>query len=124
MPESGHPAPSLPPSAPSLPVSLAPSAPSLPVSLAPPSARGIARLQLREGEVPVEHRGELLLAIEDALGRLAELNPRLVRVVECLFFGGMTQEEAAQVLGITDRTVRSDWRIAKAFLVKELSTTA
>ena len=77
--------------------------------------------ELREGEVPVERRGDLVLAIDQALGRLGQLDERLVRVVECLFFGGMTQAETATALSITDRTGRRDWRKARAFLARELS---
>ena len=50
----------------------------------------------------------------------AELNPRLSRVVECRFFGGMTEEEVAAALGVTERTVRRDWIKAKGWLMREL----
>lgn len=82
---------------------------------------GVAAFELRDDDVPVEFRGDLLLGLDEALSRLAGLNPRLARVVECRFFGGMTQEETAAALGITDRTVRSDWRKARAFLARELA---
>ncbi len=79
------------------------------------------RLEFLEGDVPVEQRGEVLLAVDAALTRLAELEPRLSKVVECRFFGGMTQEETAVALGVSERTVRGDWRKARAFLTRELS---
>jgi RNA polymerase sigma factor (TIGR02999 family) len=63
---------------------------------------------------------ETLLALQDALERLEQLDPRQCRVVECRFFGGMTEEETAAALGVTDRTVRRDWIKAKAWLYAEL----
>ncbi len=79
-------------------------------------------LELRDGDVPVHDQGALLLDIDEALTRLNELNPRLTQVVECRFFGGLSQKETAAALGITDRTVRSDWRKARAYLARELGT--
>ena len=61
-----------------------------------------------------------VLALDEALDRLGELNERLRRVVEFLFFGGMTQEEVAVVLGVSTRTVERDWLKAKLFLHREL----
>lgn len=78
-------------------------------------------LTLNEGVVPTEARGEVLLSLDDALLRLAQHNERLSQVVEYKFFGGMTQEEIALVLGISDRTVRNDWRKARAWLAHELA---
>ncbi len=84
--------------------------------------RGMNRklLSLQEGQIPMEDRGEVLLALDEALTQLAALNERLSQVVEFRFFAGMTQEEIAEVLGVTDRTVRNDWRKAKAWLFREL----
>lgn len=59
-------------------------------------------------------------AIEAALQKLAVLDPRAARVVEMRFFGDMTEESIAEVLGVSDRTVRSDWRMARAWLRVEL----
>ena len=61
-----------------------------------------------------------VLALDEALDRLGALNERLRRVVEYLFFGGMTQEEVAAVLGVSTRTVERDWLKAKMFLLREL----
>jgi RNA polymerase sigma factor (TIGR02999 family) len=61
-----------------------------------------------------------VLALDEALDRLGELNERLRRVVEYLFFGGMTQQEVAAVLGVSTRTVERDWLKAKLFLHREL----
>jgi len=67
---------------------------------------------------------DTLLALQDALERLEQLDPRQCRVVECRFFGGMTEEETAAALGITDRTVRRDWIKAKAWLYAELHASS
>ena len=67
-----------------------------------------------------ETRAEELLAVNDALDRLAELSERQSKVVECRFFGGLTDQEIAEALGISVPTVRRDWRLARAWLAKEL----
>jgi RNA polymerase sigma factor (TIGR02999 family) len=66
-------------------------------------------------------RGPELLALEDALTALEELDPRRARVVELRVFGGLTAEETADVLGISAQTVFDDWKLAKAWLLRELS---
>jgi RNA polymerase sigma factor (TIGR02999 family) len=63
---------------------------------------------------------EELLSLDDALSRLAALDDRLARVVECRYFGGLTEEETASALGVTSRTVRRDWVKARAWLYREL----
>jgi RNA polymerase sigma-70 factor, ECF subfamily len=62
-----------------------------------------------------------LVALDDALNLLATLNPRHSQIVELRFFGGLTEPEIAEVLHISERTVRSDWRVARAWLQRELS---
>ena len=62
-----------------------------------------------------------LLDVNEALGRLAELSPRLAQVVECRFFAGYSDKETAEALGLTDRTVRRDWVKARAWLRRELA---
>jgi RNA polymerase sigma-70 factor (ECF subfamily) len=64
-----------------------------------------------------------ILALDDALDRLAELHPRKSRVVELRFFGGLSQDETGMILGVDARTVKRDWRFAKAWLYKELTQT-
>ena len=81
---------------------------------------GQAALRLDEGAIAAESMAEEMLGIDRALQRLEALDERLVRVVECRFFGGMTDEQAAEALGITARTVRRDWQKARAFLYREL----
>ena len=65
-------------------------------------------------------QAEEVLSIDDALNRLAALDPRLARVVECRFFGGLNEQETAEALGVTDRTVRRDWTKARALLAASL----
>lgn len=61
-----------------------------------------------------------LEALEGAMKRLAQLNERQCRVVEMRFFAGMTVEEVAEVLGVSPGTVKGDWRLARAWLQREL----
>lgn len=68
-----------------------------------------------------DERAEELLAVDDALNRLAKLNERLAKVVECRFFGGLTAEETAAALDVTTRTVERDWAKAKGWLYQQLS---
>ncbi len=65
-----------------------------------------------------------VLDIDSALIRLESLSPRLVQVVNCLWFAGYTEAETAEILGVTDRTVRRDWVKARAWLYNELAGTA
>jgi RNA polymerase sigma factor (TIGR02999 family) len=67
-----------------------------------------------------DDRAELLVALDDALSRLAAVDERLARVVECRFFGDLSEEETAAALGVTARTVRRDWVKAKNWLRREL----
>lgn len=61
-------------------------------------------------------RAEELLALEEGLEQLQQLDPRLVQTVELRFFGGLSVEEAADALGVSPRTVKRDWQRARAFL--------
>lgn len=61
-----------------------------------------------------------MLHLDDALNNLADYGERLVRVVECRFFAGYTEQETARALAIDERTVRRDWIKAKAYLSREL----
>ena len=78
------------------------------------------RLDLDAVEIPVDQRAVALVELDEALDRLSALNPRLSRIVECRFFGGMSEEETAAALGITARTVRRDWVKAKGWLLHDL----
>ncbi len=66
-------------------------------------------------------RAEEILAIDQALGSLAELSERLAKLVELRFFGGLSVVETAEVLEVSERTVKRDWRKARAFLYRALS---
>jgi len=70
-----------------------------------------------------EARAEELLALDEALNKLAEFNERQSKVVELRFFAGLTQEEIAEILGVSKPTVRLDWRFARAWLTRELNKT-
>jgi RNA polymerase sigma-70 factor, ECF subfamily len=63
-----------------------------------------------------------VLALDEALDRLAKLNGRQAQVVELHFFGGLTEAEAAEVLGVSLKTVKNDWRFAKAWLKAEMES--
>jgi RNA polymerase sigma factor (TIGR02999 family) len=65
-------------------------------------------------------RAEELVALDDALSRLKELDARQSEVVEYRFFGGLSHEEIAEVLGVSVPTVQRDWRMARAWLGREL----
>lgn len=67
-----------------------------------------------------ETRADELIALDDALRRLEEVDPRLSRVVECRFFAGLTEDETAETLGVTARTVARDWVKARAWLYRAL----
>jgi RNA polymerase sigma factor (TIGR02999 family) len=85
--------------------------------------RGTAprRVSLTDSMLITEERADTLLAVDEALTELARIDPRLSRVVECRFFAGLTEEETADVLGVTARTVRRDWTKAKGWLHRTLA---
>jgi hypothetical protein len=64
-----------------------------------------------------------VLALHESLERLAAFDPRQERIVELRYFGGLTIEETAEVVGVSDATVAREWRIAKAWLRANLSTS-
>lgn len=82
---------------------------------------GARHLALEEAEDISIGEATVLIEINEALGRLAQLSPRLAQIVECRFFAGFTDDQTAQALGLTDRTVRRDWVKARAWLRRELS---
>jgi RNA polymerase sigma factor (sigma-70 family) len=69
----------------------------------------------------LEGQSEDLVALDEALLRLAATDARQARVVELRFFGGLTVDETAEVLGVSARTVKGDWQVAKLWLLRELS---
>jgi RNA polymerase sigma factor (TIGR02999 family) len=78
------------------------------------------RVTLDEQQLPDLGRPENLLALDEALERLAELDEEQARVVELRFFGGLSVEETAETLGISPATVKRRWTMARAFLLREL----
>ena len=80
------------------------------------------RLTLNEESIGSEDQPEALLQINDALTALAALEPRLARVVSYRFFGGLTEMETADVLGVTPRTVQRDWVKARVLLRRTLES--
>jgi RNA polymerase sigma factor (TIGR02999 family) len=84
--------------------------------------RGAAprRVSLSDAMLVADERADTLLAVDEALTELARIDERLSRVVECRFFAGLTEEETADVLGVTARTVRRDWTKAKGWLHRTL----
>lgn len=85
--------------------------------------RGSGRqpITLDEQLAPVNVRDDSLIALDEALIELAQFSPRLAKVVECRYFGGMTEIETATALDITERTVRRDWIKARGWLQCVLS---
>jgi RNA polymerase sigma factor (TIGR02999 family) len=77
---------------------------------------GVHPVSLDPAELPQPDRAAELVALDEALTRLATLDDRLARIVELRFFGGLSVEETADVLEISPRTVKRDWRKARSFL--------
>lgn len=85
--------------------------------------RGGAEAQqvpLEEAHAMTTERAAELLALDEALEKLAQLDPRKARVVELRYFGGLSLEETAAVLEVSAMTVRRDWRAARAWLYQEM----
>jgi len=81
---------------------------------------GAREITLHEGLMGEQTRAPNLVALDDALKALAELDPRKCKVVELRFFGGLSVDETAQALKVCPDTVARDWRMAKAWLASEL----
>jgi RNA polymerase sigma factor (TIGR02999 family) len=79
-----------------------------------------APVPLESVDLSADERADLVVALDEALDRLRELDDRQARVVECRFFGGMTEEETAEALGVGLRTARRDWAKARSWLYTEL----
>jgi RNA polymerase sigma factor (TIGR02999 family) len=81
---------------------------------------GASNVTLDEGRVGVVERPADVVALDEALDSLAEIDARKSQVVEMRFFGGLSIEETAAALGISERTVKRDWTMAKLWLLREL----
>lgn len=78
------------------------------------------KISLDEALVFSEQQADELLAVDDSLNQLAKIDPRQAKIVEMRFFGGLSVEEAAEVLGVSPKTVKRDWSVAKAWLYADL----
>jgi RNA polymerase sigma factor (TIGR02999 family) len=85
---------------------------------------GIQKVEIDEAILSLPQRGTDLVALDDALTALAALDARKAKVIELRFFGGLSLEEAAEVLGVSPDTVRRDWRLARAWLCREMTLGA
>lgn len=82
---------------------------------------GAAHLNLDDVVVVARERPDRLLALDEALERLSEIDDRQASIVECRYFAGMTVEETGAALGISPATVKRDWTLARAWLNRELA---
>lgn len=85
---------------------------------------GAHALTLDDAAFASDEKGADLVALDEALSALAKIDARQSKVVELRFFGGLTNEEAAEVLKVSPATVRRDWSLARAWLHRELSNAA
>jgi len=83
---------------------------------------GVRRVSLDEAPDIAVERGRDFVALDEALAALERIDPRKSRVVEMRFFGGLSVEETAGVLKVSADTVMRDWRLAKAWLLREMTT--
>jgi len=82
---------------------------------------GAQKIQLEETAVLTPAKAEEMVWLDELLTRLAALDPQQERIVELRFFGGLSIEETAELLGISTATVKRDWAMAKAWLAREMS---
>ena len=82
---------------------------------------GVRNLELDEAMVVSQQKAAEVIALDEALKQLALIDPRQSRIVELRFFGGLTVEEAAEVLHVSPVTIKREWSTAKAWLYHELA---
>ena len=82
---------------------------------------GAVRVPLEEGLALSRAAPSYLLALDEALAALAKVDPRKAKMVELRFYGGLSVKETAEVLKVSEETVHRDWRLAKLWLLRELS---
>ncbi|HET8782763.1 MAG TPA: sigma-70 family RNA polymerase sigma factor [Pyrinomonadaceae bacterium] len=85
---------------------------------------GAVQVSLNEVDLAAEHRADELVALDEALCSLEALDPQKSRIVELRYFGGLSIEETAEVLDVSPRTVRREWRRSKAWLYRMISEGA
>lgn len=81
---------------------------------------GFDRITLDTGLLAIENQSDEILALNEALERLGQLNERLAKIVECRYFGGLSEDQTAEVLNVSVRTVRRDWVKARGWLYTQL----
>ncbi len=84
---------------------------------------GLGRVELSEIPDLSVRRDRDLLALDDALDQLKDFDPRKAKIVELRYFGGLSVEETAAVLNVSEGTVTRDWRLARGWLMAEMSKT-
>jgi RNA polymerase sigma factor (TIGR02999 family) len=82
---------------------------------------GLARINLNESIDALEAPGRELVVLDNALEALTQLDPRKARVIELRFFGGLSVEETAEELNLSPQSIMRDWKLAKAWLKREMS---
>jgi RNA polymerase sigma-70 factor (ECF subfamily) len=85
---------------------------------------GVRMVELDQAVAVAQQQAADLIALDDALTDLAAFDPRKCQVVEMRYFGGMSADEIAEVLGVSVITVNRDWKTAKAWLLRTISPTA
>ena len=85
---------------------------------------GLERVELEEVQLPEALPSEQLLALDDALTRLAGTDPDAAELVKLRFFGGLTEGQTAELMGISRRTAGRSWAYARAWLYRELNKAA
>jgi RNA polymerase sigma factor (TIGR02999 family) len=85
-----------------------------------PLGAPLTPVSLDDVQIPVAERAAAIIALDQALDRLARMDARLAQLVECRFFAGLTEAETAAALGISQRTVSREWVTAKGWLYQEL----
>lgn len=83
---------------------------------------GLRRVDLDRVELAAETEGELLLAVDEALARLAQVDPRSAELVKLRFFVGLPNLQAAELLGMSERTAKRNWAYARAWLLREIQS--
>lgn len=81
---------------------------------------GAVVVELKDSDTQILATPEVMIALNEAIRDLGEIEPRLTKIVELRFFGGLSVEETAEILGVSTRTVKRDWRKARAFLQASL----
>jgi RNA polymerase sigma factor (TIGR02999 family) len=85
---------------------------------------GVSNLDIDDAAIPAGARAPELIALDEALTKLAEMDPRQSQIVELRYFGGLDVEETAVVVGVSAATIKREWRSAKAWLHKEITRSA